>query len=77
MQTPGHTSEDATLIIEHVTNIPDKNPCTVAICHLWWFEGKDDDPTAEDVTLLRESRKKVLALADFIVPGHGAMFAAR
>jgi len=72
--TPGHTSEDAMLVVSNVTNIPKENRCTVAICHLWWFEGKDDDPTAEDMEQLRESRKKVLTIADYIVPGHGKMF---
>jgi len=75
MYTPGHTSEDATIIVSNVTNISDKNPCTVAICHLWWYEGKDDDPTAENMAQLRESRQKILALADYIIPGHGSMFA--
>lgn len=73
--TPGHTSEDATLLVSNVANIPDKVDCTVAICHLWWYEGKDDDPTAEDMEQLRASREKVEGLADFIVPGHGPMFA--
>lgn len=77
MQTPGHTNEDATLIISHVTNIPEKNPCVVAICHLWWYEGKDDDPTAEDMSRLQDSRTKILAVADYIVPGHGKMFQAQ
>ncbi len=75
MHTPGHTSEDATLLVSNVTNVPDKNPCTVAICHLWWFEGKDDDPVAESMEQLGESRKKIQAIADFVVPGHGAVFA--
>lgn len=74
IQTPGHTSQDATLLVSNVTSVTGKNPCTVAICHLWWFEGKDDDPMAEDMDQLRESREKVLKKADFIVPGHGAMF---
>ncbi|HWZ65577.1 MAG TPA: MBL fold metallo-hydrolase [Patescibacteria group bacterium] len=74
MVAPGHTKEDAALVVTNVTNIPENNPCTVAICHLWWFEGKDDDPTAENMKQLRESRDKVLALTDFIVPGHGKMF---
>jgi len=77
MHTPGHTSEDATLIITNVTNIPEKSPCTVAICHLWWCEDKDDDPTAENMEQLRESRKKVIAAADYIIPGHGGMFAVK
>lgn len=74
MHTPGHTSEDATLVVSDVLNMPEKNPCTVAICHLWWFKGKDDDPTAENMEKLRTSRKKVTAIADYIVPGHGGMF---
>lgn len=76
MQTPGHTNEDATLIVSNVTNIANKAPCTVAICHLWWHEGKDDDPTAENMEQLRQSRTKVLEVVDFVVPGHGSMFAA-
>lgn len=76
IKTPGHTDEDATLIVSNVTNIKAKNPCTVAVCHLWWYEGKDDDPTAKNMRQLHESRKKVLAMADFIVPGHGKMFSA-
>lgn len=74
MHTPGHTSEDATLLVSNVTNIPEKPGCTVAICHLWWYEGKDDDPTAEDMNQLRASRAKVEGLADYIIPGHGPMF---
>lgn len=74
IQTPGHTPEDATLLVTNVTNIPEKSPCTVAICHLWWYEGKDDDPTADNRIQLQESRAKILALTDFIVPGHGKMF---
>lgn len=74
IKTPGHTSQDATLVVSNVTNIAENNPCTVAICHLWWHEGKDDDPTAENMDQLLESRKKVTEIADFIVPGHGKMF---
>jgi len=76
MHTPGHTSQDATLVVTNVTDLPGKNTCTVAICHLWWFKDKHDDPTAENTEQLLKSRKKVLALADFIIPGHGDMFAA-
>lgn len=74
MHTPGHTRQDATLVVTNVANIKQKNPCTVAICHLWWHQGKQDDPTAEDMKRLNQSRQKVLELADFIVPGHGPMF---
>jgi len=74
MTTPGHTSEDATLLVSNVTNISEKNPCVVAICHLWWYEGKDDDPASENMEQLRESRTNVATIADFIVPGHGVLF---
>lgn len=77
MRAPGHTKEDAALIVLNVTNIPEKNSCTVAICHLWWYEGKDDDPTAENIKQLKISRQKVLDTADLIVPGHGSMFAGK
>ena len=76
MHTPGHTAQDATLVVSNVTNLADM-PITVAICHLWWYQGKDDDPMAEDVVLLQASRQRILATADYIVPGHGAIFATR
>jgi|GEM_PF-4492218 len=44
--------------------------------HDCWFEGKDDDLTAQGMNKLSDSRTKVLALADFIVPRHGGMFGA-
>lgn len=74
LKTPGHTAQDATLLVSNVANIDENNSCTVAICHLWWFEGKDDDETAENMDQLRASRQEVLKQADFIVPGHGKMF---
>jgi glyoxylase-like metal-dependent hydrolase (beta-lactamase superfamily II) len=76
VHSPGHTDEDATLLVSNVTNIPDKNPCTVAICHLWWYEDMDNDPTAKNMDQLRQSREKILKMTDFIVPGHGKMFRA-
>ena len=32
------------------------------------------DPYASDMKKLKESRKKLLELADYIIPGHGKMF---
>jgi glyoxylase-like metal-dependent hydrolase (beta-lactamase superfamily II) len=32
------------------------------------------DPLAEDAEALRKSREKVLAIARWIIPGHGSMF---
>lgn len=75
VRTPGHTDEDATLVVSNVDNFAEsKKPCVVAICHLWWFEGKDDDPTAKNMDQLRKSREKISTIADYIIPGHGRAF---
>jgi len=33
-----------------------------------------EDEFATDIEKLKESRKKVLEIADWIIPGHGKMF---
>lgn len=51
----------------------------------WWEDGKQEtdsvqklldlqDPFASDPEALQQSRKLVLDLADWIIPGHGVMF---
>ena len=70
IRTPGHTAED----ISTVVGTPDG---IAVLTHLWWnADGPDEDPFAEDMAALRASRERVLALADLIVPGHGAPFEA-
>lgn len=68
MRTPGHSAEDLSTVIG--------TPEGIAVAtHLWWTaEGPADDPYAPDRQVLRESRERVLALADLIIPGHGAPF---
>ena len=47
----------------------------VVFTHLWWTaRGPAEDPYAPDPAVLHASRARVLALADVIVPGHGAPF---
>lgn len=72
--TPGHTNHDVSVII-HETRYG-----VVAITGDL-FEKEDDLERddywlqySENSDLQRESREKVLAIADFIVPGHGKMF---
>ncbi len=68
IRTPGHSTEDLSTVIG--------TPEGIAVAtHLWWTaEGPADDPYAPDREVLRRSRERVLALADVIIPGHGAPF---
>ena len=67
-QTPGHTPEDITTMVETESGL-------VACTHLWWFEaGPPEDPLAADLDLLHQGRGRVLAEASLIVPGHGSPF---
>jgi len=69
IKTPGHSSDNVTLLVK-----TDKG--NIAICgDVFWKENfPEDDPYASDKEKLRESRKKVLEIADYIIPGHGKMF---
>ncbi|HYI66287.1 MAG TPA: MBL fold metallo-hydrolase [Candidatus Limnocylindrales bacterium] len=68
LRTPGHSAEDLSTLI----GTPDG---VVVATHLWWgADGPADDPYAPDRDVLRASRLRVLAVADVIIPGHGAPF---
>jgi glyoxylase-like metal-dependent hydrolase (beta-lactamase superfamily II) len=68
IRTPGHTPEDIATVVGTRDGI-------VVMTHAWWTaEGPAEDPHA-DMATLHESRARVLAVADTIVPGHGAPFA--
>lgn len=68
LATPGHTPQDLTTLVGTADGV-------VALTHLWWTaDGPVDDPYAPDRDLLRRQRERVLALADLVVPGHGAAF---
>lgn len=70
MRTPGHTDEDASLVVVAEDG-------TYVFTHVWWNEMMEPkvDPLAEDPIKLIESRRKIIEIADFIIPGHGQMFA--
>lgn len=81
IKTPGHSPEHTSLLVE----TSELGKVCIAQDVFWWEDGKqksdttDDllslvDPFATDVKALRKSRKKVLELADWIIPGHGKMF---
>ncbi len=74
--TPGHEYAHASLVV------PTENGTVVAAgdC-FWWSEGEEQvvnveksDDFAEKMDELVTSRKEILELADWIIPGHGKMF---
>ncbi len=69
IETPGHARTGLTLLVK-----TDKGK--IAICgDVFWKEGfPEKDPYADEPEKLLESRKKVLELADYVVPGHAGMF---
>lgn len=67
--TPGHTNEDATLLVETDVGV-------AACTHAWWRGDRtpEVDPLADDQEALEASRRRILAEADTVVPGHGEPF---
>jgi glyoxylase-like metal-dependent hydrolase (beta-lactamase superfamily II) len=70
MLTPGHTNEDATLMVTTDAGV-------VACTHAWWRADRtpEVDPLADDLAALEASRARILAEADLVIPGHGESFA--
>jgi len=69
IKTPGHDYSSITLLVKTEQG-------TIAICgDVFWKENfPEDDPYASDKEELEKSRKKVLEMSDYIIPGHGPMF---
>ena len=67
--TPGHTNEDASLIVT-------ADDATYALTHLWWRADRSPevDPLADDQAAIEAGRARVLAVADIVIPGHGGAF---
>ncbi|MDQ3126951.1 MAG: MBL fold metallo-hydrolase [Chloroflexota bacterium] len=67
--TPGHSEEDASLIVEADDGV-------YALTHLWWRHDRtpEIDPFAPDQAILESQRTRVLAVADIVIPGHGEAF---
>ena len=74
LQTPGHTPDHCSLVVPTAEGV-----YVVAGDVFWWIDGEEqvieierpDQHCENDHAALVESRKKVLEIADFIVPGHG------
>ena len=88
IKTPGHNYDGLTLL---VTVEPSSTPGVkesehprgvsgqVAICgDVFWKENyPKKDPYASDPIALEVSRKKVLKLANYVIPGHGEIFSTK
>jgi glyoxylase-like metal-dependent hydrolase (beta-lactamase superfamily II) len=70
--TPGHTAEDASLIVE-------AEDAVYAMTHAWWHADRtpEVDPLGDDQAALEASRARLLAAADIVIPGHGGPFRVR
>ncbi|MBU4000152.1 MBL fold metallo-hydrolase [Patescibacteria group bacterium] len=79
IQTTGHAGEHCSLVVP-----TEKGVYVVAGDVFWYVDGEaeiadaekidDAHPAEVDMTKLIESRKKILEIADWIIPGHGKMF---
>ena len=69
--TPGHSFECASLAVRTAAF------GTVVLTHAWWFSDMTpvEDPLAVDQEQLASSRRRILSIADWVVPGHGSPFA--
>ncbi len=67
--TPGHTAEDASLIVEADDGV-------YAMTHLWWHQDRSPeiDPLGDDQPAIEAGRARILAAADVVIPGHGGPF---
>ncbi len=69
IKTPGHNYDALSLLVKTEKGI------VAIVGDLFWKEGLPvDDPYASDKKKLAENRKKILKLADYIIPGHGKMY---
>ena len=81
IQTPGHDQFHCSVVVD----TEDMGKVVIAGDVFWWEDDEEQekdesglinhqDPYAKNETQLKESRKKVLELADYIVPGHGPIY---
>jgi len=70
--TPGHTGEDASLMVE-------ADDAVYVMTHLWWHQDRSPevDPLGDDQAAIESGRARVLAAADIVIPGHGGAFRVR
>lgn len=81
IKTPGHDQFHCSVLV----NTKDLGKVVIAGDVFWWADDEKQkidkqsllekkDPYVKDEKALRESREKILEVADYIIPGHGEMF---
>ena len=81
IKTPGHDQFHCSVLI----NDEERGKVVVGGDLFWWSDEEEQKTDKESLMkhkdiyvkneeILKESRKKVLGLADYIIPGHGKMF---
>lgn len=81
IETPGHDQFHCAVVIEDEK----LGKVVVAGDVFWWMDNEEQktdfdslishaDPYVKDEEILKNSRKKVLEIADYIIPGHGKIF---
>ncbi|OGZ26780.1 MAG: hypothetical protein A2365_01755 [Candidatus Nealsonbacteria bacterium RIFOXYB1_FULL_40_15] len=79
--TPGHDQFHCSVL----ANTEDLGKVVIAGDIFWWSDDEEqktdreslinhEDPYVKDEEALKESRNKILDIADYIIPGHGEMF---
>lgn len=68
IQTPGHTNEDISVLVETNRGV------YAIVGDLYFFKQNDNAEFTHDEIKLAESKRKVLALSDYIIPGHAEEF---
>jgi len=81
IETPGHDQFHCSVLV----NTEDLGKVIIAGDVFWWADDEEQkidrqsllehkDPYVKDEKALRESREKILKIANYIIPGHGKMF---
>jgi glyoxylase-like metal-dependent hydrolase (beta-lactamase superfamily II) len=78
--TPGHVDKHIAFLVDTADG-----KCAIAGDVFWWEDEEEQktdyasliahtDPAGKDQAVLQESRKKLLAIADYVIPGHGKTY---
>jgi len=69
IKTPGHNYDSISLLVKTEKGV------VAVVGDVFWKEGlPEKDAYATDSKELEKSRKRILELADYVIPGHGPMY---